>query len=123
MAKTISTTQERLREQVKGYALTLESAARGELYDDEPELREEYGDDISAYFSDVLDVEYVIGGDGSYRGAIITLACGGPGIVFDTRKGTVRGEWGWSDTAEYPVQGEAVRAIDDYFEEMYSYVR
>lgn len=121
MTKATEMTREQLRAEVRQLALTLEDVARGSYYDDEPEQREEYGGDIAAYFSDVLDVDFICGYDGRYRGVRIALALGGPGIFFDTREGWVQGYWG-SDFAEYHVQSWAVDAIDEYFSEQWELV-
>ena len=123
MAKMAETTREQLRNDVRQLALTLEDVASDDYYDGEDaKLRDEYGSDIAAYFSDVLDVEFICGYDGCYRGVRIALALGGPGIFFDTREGWVKGYWG-SDFAEYPVQRGAVAAIDEYFSEQWELVR
>lgn len=70
------------------------------------------------YFENALDIEYIIGGDGRYRGVRIMVACGGPNIWVDTRRGEVYGAWG-TDTYSAWVPNEICGEIDDAFEEMY----
>lgn len=43
------------------------------------------GEEPSAYdwLEDVLDIEYIVGGDGEYRGARVLVAFGGPNIWVD----------------------------------------
>ena len=82
------------------------------------ELREDY-DKFYEYFNDVLDVEYRIASNGSYRGAYIYLTLGGPNIWVDTFKGTIELRWGY-DSASWLLSVEIVEMIDDMFKELYS---
>jgi hypothetical protein len=50
------------------------------------------------YLQDALDIEYIIGSDGQYRGARILVAFGGPNIWIDTKNNEVEGYW-WTDKA------------------------
>ena len=50
------------------------------------------------YLRDALDIEYIIGGDGEYRGARVLVAFGGPNIWVDTRHNRVDVHW-WMESA------------------------
>lgn len=49
------------------------------------------------YISDVLDINYVINSDRTYRGTRLLVAFGGPNIWVDTSTNTVTGSW-WGDS-------------------------
>lgn len=55
---------------------------------------------ISAYdyLQDALDIEYIIGSNGDYRGARVLVAFGGPNIWIDTKFNQFEGYW-WNDKA------------------------
>ena len=61
---------------------------------DEDELNED-GEAYSAYdyIHDALDIEYVTGSDGSFKGARLLVCYGGPNVWVDTQTGTVDGSW------------------------------
>lgn len=69
------------------------------------------------YLSDVLDIEYRVGHDRSYRSALIMVACGGPNIWIDTKSNKVIGAW-WSDYAEASYEDEM--GLDDALEEIFN---
>lgn len=78
--------------------------------------------DIYTYFFDeeIFDIEYSIGGNMEFRGVRLMIACGGPNIYIDTNTKSVRLAW-WSERAEYPLDYDAVEAINSYWEEYYNY--
>ena len=45
------------------------------------------------YIGDALDVEYVVGSDGSFRGARLLVCFGGPNVWVDTKTDMVEGYW------------------------------
>lgn len=45
------------------------------------------------YLEDVLDIVYMVDGNGNYRGAELTLAVGGPNVYLDTRNGELTVHW------------------------------
>lgn len=123
------TSAEQLKADVKSYAKTLNAIVSG-IGDYSPEkLAEEYDTDeydftcqynrLKCYFDDVADVEFRVDASLEYKGAIITLACGGPNIWFDTKlwfdtkRGTVYGVWSGCD-CEYHVYNDTCEAISDY---------
>lgn len=82
------------------------------------ELEKDY-EAFYEYFNDVLDVEYRIASDGSYKGASIYLTLGGPNIWVDTLNGRIELRWG-TDTATWLLNEEVVEMIDEMYEEMYN---
>lgn len=81
-------------------------------------LSEDY-EELYMYFDDVLDVEYKISADGSYKGAYIYLTLGGPNVWVDTVKGTIELRWGLVSIS-LGLNVEVVEMIDVMFEELYS---
>ncbi|CAH9015771.1 conserved hypothetical protein [Vibrio phage 142E35-1] len=49
------------------------------------------------YLQDVLDINWILNSDKTYKGARVLVAFGGPNIWIDTVKSQVEGYW-WSDT-------------------------
>lgn len=68
------------------------------------------------YLSDALDIEYVRDSQGSYRGAIVLVAFGGPNIWIDTRWREVRGAW-WGDRCTAPYHRDEL-GLDHALEEL-----
>lgn len=81
-----------LQKNVKSIADTLTKGFGDELDHD--------GEPMSAlyYLADALDIEYVVNGKREYLGARVLVACGGPNIWVDTKRGVVEGYW-WGDKA------------------------
>ena len=69
------------------------------------------------YLCDALDIEYIIGSDGTYRGARVLVAFGGPNIWVDTKKGVVEGHW-WNDSHTESFNDEL--DLDSALEELYN---
>ena len=61
---------------------------------DEDALNED-GEAYTAYdyVCDTLDIEYVVGSDGSFRGARLLVCFGGPNVWVNTQTDTVEGSW------------------------------
>lgn len=94
------------------------------IYDGTTQDTNEDGEKMTLwdYFADVLDVEYLIGADMSFRGCKIMVACGGPNIWVDTTRGEVFGAWGCDrETAWIP--SEICEEIDLIFEELFDCAR
>ena len=84
-------------------------------------IEESEAEQISAYdyFSDALDITYLIGSDGSYRSVRLLVACGGPNIYVDTGSATVDLYW-WGDRASCGFSRDAAETIDKAFTELYA---
>lgn len=74
---------------------------------------------LNKYFEDALDVEFIIGYDGKYRGTRVAITLGGPNIYLDTRDGIVKGYWG-GDKAQADLYSRTATEIDAYWEEQWS---
>ena len=68
------------------------------------------------YLEHVYDIKYLVGGDGSYYGAELLVAGGGPNIYVDTRSMEVQGYWG-SDRVNIAFRDEI--GLDDALEELW----
>lgn len=83
--------------------------------DHEPEDAEQL--DMADYLDDALDIEVTHSLNGTYCGANVTLACGGPSIYLNTRYGRVEGYWG-TDEVFVPISDAANSEADEYIEEL-----
>ena len=70
------------------------------------------------YFSDALDVRYLIGSDRSIIAVKVLVAFGGPNIWIDTETKRVELYW-WTDRASYPLSLNVCDSIDEWAEEMF----
>lgn len=70
------------------------------------------------YLTDVLDIEWILNNDKTYKGARVLVAFGGPNIWIDTVKRQVEGYW-WGDTAILGYDNDEMR-IDSALEELYN---
>ena len=70
------------------------------------------------YISDVLDINYVINSDRTYRGTRLLVAFGGPNIWVDTSTNTVTGGW-WGDSYSATYSRDEM-GIDEACEELFS---
>ena len=90
-----------------------------EIVYDEDETTEDYEQaSMFDYFSDVLDIQYTVGYDRTYKGVRMLVAFGGPNIWVDTMTGNVELYW-WSDRASYPLDRLTIDAIDDVAAELW----
>ena len=103
-------TDERLTSHVKQIAKSLSS---GEYDFEAGEYDEPCAQD---YLQDVLDIEYIIGGDGEFKGARVLVAYGGPNIWINTRTNIVEGYW-WADKAF--AEFEDTLGLNEWLEELY----
>ena len=91
-----------------------------------PECKKDMADEnlepysLYEYFDDVYDIEYRIDGNRNFRSVQVMVACGGPNIYVDTGSGYVELYWGM-DNAKYALSYDAIDAINDVFEERYSW--
>ena len=71
------------------------------------------------YFSDMLDIDYVVNYRKEYKACRILVAFGGPNIYIDTFTGYVELYW-WTNRAKYQLLSDTVNAIDEWAEEYYN---
>ena len=103
------------KEMCKDIAKELETIYNNEMLNDDGEIMTLYD-----YFSDVLDFEYTIDSKKEYRSIKVWITLGGPNIWIDTADSYIRLAWGAS-REEYPLSYYVSDAIDEIFEEYYSY--
>lgn len=102
-------------EYCKRVAQELEQYINGEVTD------EETSEELSLYdyFSDVLDVEYIINSDFSYRAVKVYITLGGPTVWIDTYNSAVELRWA-NESATYYLSSDIVDEIDNIWEETYN---
>jgi len=71
-----------------------------------------------SYLEHVYDIKYIVDSDGSYYGAELLVAGGGPNIYVDTRNMEVQGYWG-CDRVNISFRDEI--GLDDALEEMWGW--
>ena len=72
------------------------------------------------YIRDALDIEYIIGSDGDYRGARVLVSFGGPNIWINTKRSVVEGYW-WGDNCEFSYTDNI--GLNDAVEELFECTR
>jgi hypothetical protein len=87
------------------------------------EVEDYYEDErtLDHFLQDVLDVEYFVGDDGSFRGVELLVAYGGPNIVIkvhQTYASYVKGGWG-SSKAEVYLPTDLDGMVLDYYEDKF----
>lgn len=99
----------------KRVAEELEQYYNGEIID------EETGETLSLYdyFSDVLDVEYIINSDLSYKAIKIYVTLGGPTVWIDTYSNSIELRWA-NKKATYYLTSDIIGEINNYWEEYYN---
>ena len=108
-----------VRPQCESIAENLSDAAKYEKM-----RREDLGEDFDEnehtgaydWLSDVLDINYIINSDGTFKSAKVLVAFGGPNIWVDFESKTVDGYW-WGDEAHVPFTDDM--GIEDALEEMW----
>ena len=74
------------------------------------------------YFTDVLDIRYIVSHVGECIDVEVAVAIGGPGIYVVTADSAVKGYWG-CDRATYPLSFDARAEIREWGEERYDLCR
>lgn len=74
--------------------------------------------DICDYMQDVMDINYILNADKTYKGARLLIAFGGPNIWIDTQTKTIEGYW-WNEKEEVSYHCDAL-GLDDYCEEYFN---
>jgi len=95
----------------------VEAVINGIEEPDEDELNDD-GEPYTAYdyVFEALDLEYLVGSDGEYRGARLLVCFGGPNVWVDTKAGMVDGYW-WGDS--YSCRFTDNLGIDDACKELW----
>ena len=105
------------REYCKRIAEEIEQYYNGEMFDDN-------GNQLGLYdcFLDVLDVQYIINGDLSYRAVKLYITLGGPTVWIDTYTKTIELRWA-NESASYCLLSDLVDEIDVIWEDNYNSMR
>jgi hypothetical protein len=74
----------------------------------------EQGEALDRFMESILDIDYTYNQRGDFKGAEITITCGGPSIWIDTKYKQVNGVWG-SDRIERSYE-DGIR-LDELAEE------
>lgn len=69
------------------------------------------------YLSDVLDINWILNSDRTYKGARVLVAFGGPNIWIDTNLGQVEGYW-WGDSFTESFNDNV--GLDDALEDLFN---
>lgn len=71
------------------------------------------------YLSDVLDIEYIVNANKTYKGARVLIAFGGPNAWINTLTNQLEVAW-WSEPVYRELPREFCEALDDSLGELYS---
>lgn len=119
---TNTTTMNELKTMCENIREELNRLYNADFTDAEIEEMQENGEPTSLYdyFNDVLDFEYTINRDKTYKAVKIWVTLGGPNICIDTNYNEIKGFWG-SDRESAWLPSEIADEIDNIFEEFYNY--
>ena len=117
----MKTTTNELKTMCKDIREELSRLYKADFTEAEIEELQENGEPTSLYdyFNDVLDYEYTINSDKSYKGVRVWVTLGGPNICIDTNYNEIRGFWG-SDRESAWLPSEIAEEIDSIFEDLYN---
>ena len=73
---------------------------------------------IGDYFSDFLDVDYIVDSDKHYKACRVLVAFGGPNICIDTWMKRVMLSW-YGEYAKAYIPDDLCEQIDDFFKAIY----
>lgn len=71
------------------------------------------------YLSDVLDIEYIVSADKTYKAARVLIAFGGPNAWINTLTNQLEVAW-WSEPVYRELPREFCEALDETLEELYN---
>lgn len=114
-AEAIDPCKKQLRDQVQHIA---DELTNGLDQTDAKEYAED-GEEFTAwdYIRDVLDINWILHNDRTYKGARLLVAYGGPNIWIDTVNEKVQGYW-WGDYAEASFSDNI--GLDDVLQELFN---
>ena len=96
--QTETAEQVRLRHHCEIIAEEIANGFNGEWVEEFKKENEGENPTAYDYLNDALSIDYIIGSDGTFRGAEVLVAFGGPNITINTRNKCVEGCW-WGDSA------------------------
>lgn len=71
------------------------------------------------YLSDVLDIEYTVSVDKTYKAARVLIAFGGPNAWINTQTNQLEVAW-WSEPVYRELPREFCEALDETLKELYN---
>ena len=124
MNNTQTVEQQRLQSHVDSIAKDL---SEGMTYEDigREDLAEDGDYDVTDwisgfdYLQDVLDINWILNNDKTFRSARILVTFGGPNIWVNFETSKVEGYW-WGDYAEASFSGEFADQVLEALEELYA---
>ena len=72
------------------------------------------------YFSDYLDVDYILDNQKQFKAVRVMITCGGPNIFIDSYCGEVQLYW-WGERATAELSSDICDEINEIFREFYYY--
>lgn len=73
----------------------------------------------AAYLDGMLDIQYLVSYDKSYRAARVCIALGGPSAWINTHTLQIEAAW-WSETVYVDLPASFCEQIDEWLEEYYN---
>lgn len=70
------------------------------------------------YLSDVLDIQYIVGSDRTYRAARVCVGIGGPNVWLNTQTSNLEVSW-WSAPEYRDLPSDFVDGLDEALEELW----
>ena len=70
------------------------------------------------YFTDYLDVDYIVDSQKQFKAVRVMITCGGPNIYIDSYSGEVQLYW-WSERATAVIPAVVCAEINAVFQEFY----
>lgn len=92
-----------------------ETAYQSWLNDEDPEWEEAGALD---WLDDVLDIQYLVNSDRTYRAARVLIAFGGPTAWVNTLTGNLEAAW-WSATEYRALPSDFIDGLDDALSELW----
>lgn len=105
----------------QGYPFGWKHSETGEWSGEAPaELDADDWEEATAYdwLDGVLDIQYGVSSDRTYRSARVCIAFGGPTAWIDTRTGTLEVAW-WSAWEHVELPSEFIDGLDDALSELW----
>ncbi len=107
-----------------GYLFGLINEDTGDAADSFEDIPEDDRDNYTEatandYLSDVLDIQYIVNSDKSYRAASVCIALGGPTAWINTHTRQIEAAW-WSETVYVDLPASFCDQLDECLEEYYN---